>query len=552
MELSEIEQRLKALEDRLSLLEKAENKTPFLKTEAQVISRQAVSAPSTPARSSVQNPAADVSGIEKPANWLGIIAVICFVLAAGFIIKLSIESGWLTPVRQIGLAVAFGISLIGAGFSLLKSDREYSSFLPAAGVIVLYLSAYASYRLYGLLLFEGAIAVVTLVSALCIWLYLKLKHDIYAFTAAIGSYLAPIILGVSAESSFSFFYFLWCSFAFATISVWLQSRALTFVAAYLAILMTGFLGAKLNLDGIVAIFLGLNFIVFGTGLYFYTHLTKKPLTETESFLLFPVLLIFYAMEYYFINRLQPGLAPWISLFFASLMMGFYLAAKKRFPNQNLHSASVVFLCVTLICFHSVYLELLPADFRPWLFSMIILAFAFSPLNSLGPKGTPLRIPILALGLIVAIEYISMLFKLMTHPDASILACSMTSLVVLWVLQIFKRDKLNAQTDFGLLTLLASHALAVLGFYQLLEDFGSLAVSAAWLFYAVAVISFAFMRKDKSMAKSALLVLGLAAGKALLYDTSSAETVVRILCLLMTGAVLYGAGLLMRKISSWDT
>ena len=63
--------------------------------------------------------------------------------------------------------------------------------------------------------------------------------------------------------------------------------------------------------------------------------------------------------------------------------------------------------------------------------------------------------------------------------------------------------------------------------------------------------FAFARRDDVMAKSALFVLGFAAGKALLFDAASASTVVRIFCLLLTGAVLYGCGLFMRKIGSWN-
>ena len=51
-------------------------------------------------------------------------------------------------------------------------------------------------------------------------------------------------------------------------------------------------------------------------------------------------------------------------------------------------------------------------------------------------------------------------------------------------------------------------------------------------------------------KSAMLVLGFAAGKALLYDAASAPTTIRILCLLLTGAALYGSGFLIRKISGW--
>lgn len=87
-------------------------------------------------------------------------------------------------------------------------------------------------------------------------------------------------------------------------------------------------------------------------------------------------------------------------------------------------------------------------------------------------------------------------------------------------------------------------------YQLTEDVSSLAVSASWLFYAVAVMGFAFIRKDELMAKSALLVLAFAAGKALLYDAASAPTTIRIFCLLLTGAVLYGCGFFMRRIAHW--
>lgn len=94
-------------------------------------------------------------------------------------------------------------------------------------------------------------------------------------------------------------------------------------------------------------------------------------------------------------------------------------------------------------------------------------------------------------------------------------------------------------------------LAILGFYRFTENYGSVAVSAAWLFYAVAVMFFAFIKRDELMAKSAMFVLALAAGKALLYDAASAPTIIRIVCLLLTGVVLYGCGFFMRKINEWS-
>lgn len=314
----------------------------------------------------------------KSGNWLGIIAIICFIVAAGFIVKLSIESGWLTPARQIGLATLLGLALIASGIVLLNMDRKYASLLPAAGIIIFYLSTFAAHRLYSLILFQTAIAITVLISSFCIWLYIKIKHDLYSIITAIGAYTAPLILGVDASTVFSLYYCIICSFTFATISIWVQSRTLTMISAYLAILTTAIIGFELNQDTLIAIVLACHFIIFSLGTYFYTQTTKQYLTETEAWSLFPVLIIFYVMEYYFIDRSYPNLAPWISLVFAGFLFGLYLSAKKWFPNQSLNSQPLILAFVTVVAFHSIYLELLPINVRPWLFVFITVGYLFMP------------------------------------------------------------------------------------------------------------------------------------------------------------------------------
>jgi uncharacterized membrane protein len=192
---SATEDRLSAIESRLSRIE---NNLKLPKSAAPVKAE--------PWTHVVQPKQPAVAVETKPGNWLGIMAVICFVLAAGFIVKLSVESGWLTPERQIGLAILLGFSLIVAGFSLLKSDRGYASLLPGAGVIVLYLSFFAAHRYYALISFESAISFTGLVSCVCIWIYTQIRHDAYAITAAAGSYLAPVIFASQADSVFSLYY----------------------------------------------------------------------------------------------------------------------------------------------------------------------------------------------------------------------------------------------------------------------------------------------------------------------------------------------------------
>lgn len=540
MELSDLDARLSVIESRLCIIERSLG----FSSPPHVTARPASL---TPAQT-VHQETTESSREEKPGNWLGIIAVICFILAAGFIIKLSIESGWLTPERQVCLAILFGLSLVGTGFALLKSDHEYASLLPASGVIVLYITAFAAYQYYSLVSFEIAIAMVSFVSGLCIWLYTQIRHGIYPVTAAVGAYISPVILGLNTTAVFSIYYFLLCSFAFATISIWLQSRTLTMVSAYLAILMTSFIGFDLQQDEFIASMLALHFIILSTGTYLYTTSNRQPLTVAESYSYLPVLLVFYAMEYYFIERISPNLAPWISLGFAGLLIGFYLSAKKYFPD-NLASKSLILSFTTIVCFHSIYLELLPPGIHPWLFVFIMLGGAFFCTNVHMKKyGRAFSVPVIAVLAIMAIEYINMAGHLLEEDNLSWLAVSFASIMSIWY--AFLVTVGTAPKTYGHALLGSAHILAVLGFYRLTNDYNSLAVSASWLLYAVSVIAFAFIRKDGIMAKSALFVLGLAAGKALLYDAASAPTIIRILCLLLTGAVLYGCGFIMRRISNW--
>lgn len=483
----------------------------------------------------------------KPGNWLAIAAVICFVVAAGFIVKLSVDSGWLTPPRQLGLAALLGLTLIGAGLALRRADREYASFLPAAGVIVLYLTAFAAHSLYSLLPFHIAIAAVVIVSAICIWLYTELKHDIYAITAAVGAYLAPVILDLHGEAVFALYYFLCCSVAFATISIWLRTRTLTLVAAYLALLLTAAVGSDFGDNALVAGVLAVHFVVFAAGTWLYTRESRKALSDVEAWSFLPVLIAFYAFEYELLDRLVPALAPWISLGFAAFLIGLYLAARKLLATQ-MASQSLVLTYATVVAFHSGYLQLLPEPIKPWLFVILALGVAFSPLaTGTRPKGA-LWVPFVAAAAIAGVEYLKMLFHLFATFDIHTMVVALAAFASLWVL-ILRSERKQASWSYAVLGL--AHLLAILGFYRLTAGVGSLAVSASWLLYAVAVIVFAFTRKDETMAKSALVILALSAGKALLYDAASAPTVVRIVCLLLTGIVLYGCGLLIRKIAVWS-
>ncbi len=122
-----LNKRLTAIELRLGIVSSPIiNKTPH--------EPQTVQAPSGHSK--------EKSSASQSGSWLASVGMLFFVLAASFFIKLAIDSGWLTPERQLVGAFLFGLGLIGFGIHLKSKDSSYASFLPGAGVVIGLVDAY--------------------------------------------------------------------------------------------------------------------------------------------------------------------------------------------------------------------------------------------------------------------------------------------------------------------------------------------------------------------------------------------------------------------------
>ncbi len=258
------------------------------------------------------------------------------------------------------------------------------------------------------------------------------------------------------------------------------------------------------------------------------------------------------MEYKFLGNIQANLVPWVSLIFAIILNGLYLSARKYLP-ETAGGEYLVLTFTTIVCFHSLYLKLLPVNIRPWLFVIISFIIAFFPFRlSMQKQVNRFYIPIVGILLILATEYLAMTSTLFFNSTVSIesFIVSFSACVGIWAVNINVCDKFAKQNEYGGILLAIAHLLAILGLWRLTSNINSLAVSASWLSYAICVMVFSYKRKDVVMARSALFILILAAGKTLLIDAAAAASIVRILCLLLTGLVLYGGGLLIRKTNEW--
>jgi uncharacterized membrane protein len=123
--------------------------------------------------------------------WIGAITL---ALAAIFLVRYSIEEGWLSPEVRVILAAVFGFVLIGVAERLRGRDERVAQALAAAGVAALYGSLFAAVALYDMISKVAAGGGATALTAFAIGV--SLRHGILvAALAFVGGFMSPAIIG---------------------------------------------------------------------------------------------------------------------------------------------------------------------------------------------------------------------------------------------------------------------------------------------------------------------------------------------------------------------
>jgi uncharacterized membrane protein len=126
---------------------------------------------------------------------LGWVAVILLLFSTAFFLKYAFDNEWIGELGRVTIGVVAGVALCGAGFRYhSRGWRIFSQMLTAAGVVLLYLTTFASFGYYYLLPREHAafflVAIILEAGALAV-LY---DAPAIAIMALIGGYLNPILL----------------------------------------------------------------------------------------------------------------------------------------------------------------------------------------------------------------------------------------------------------------------------------------------------------------------------------------------------------------------
>lgn len=485
---------------------------------------------------------------------LGAVAVLCFILAAVFMVRVALDSGWLTPLRQFGLTVIFGAALISGGFVARERDHDYSGYLAAAGVVVLYLAAYGGYLFFHVIDAPSALIFVGLIGALSLYLRQTFASDLFAVTAAVGVYAGPFFVGKMGEDreSVALYNLVW-STVFCIAGWIIQSRPLLLVSAYCAFGAIGLMSlARYHQDSLVVLLIvqTLQFLIFAGSTAYYSIRHRAYLTARESISFLPVLIFFYATEYSMLERYAPSAAPWVALAFSGVLLALYFYAKDRLNEASLPSGGLVLGFSAIVGFHALYLELFGPELKILLAIVLLAGAAWR--RGIAKKDTRLNGVVLIVALlVVANELVHLAWRLQRMLSWADLAAAWLVAAILIFFHLRSPAALKQKNESSKLVLGLAHSFVILSVYQLVREYGSLAVSASWGIYSLAVLGLAYRLRDPLFARSSAIVLTLAAGKVLLYDVSTSAATVRILCLILTGALLYLAGMLFRRIAEFD-
>lgn len=479
-------------------------------------------------------------------GWTGATAL---VLAVAYLIRLALDSGWLTPERQLGLAVLSGLALIGAGLKLRSADKQYASLLPAGGLVVLFLAIYGAHLYYHLIGVPFAAGAVFVTCLAALWLGRLFESELYALFAVVGSYSAPFLLHTLAGSVADLVvYFSAWSVLFCVYSVWIGQRRTYLLAAYLALL--GF-HALWNMMaptewGAAFAFQVLQFAIFLGGALVFSVRHQRPLSSEEALAHLPLLLIFYALQYWLLERHVPAFAPWIALGSMAVLLLAHLAAR-RVLGALPASTMLVSAYAALVMFHAGYMELLPDAFAPWVVLLLLPALAVYVRRHDGFASVawPFRVMI---GIVFLLNYERVVIGAgMGDVPAHDLLALLYAAALYAAYALMRRTP--ALADFATIALYVGHVAMMSAAVQIFD--GRLAVSLAWGVVALACLALAFRSGDKQLGKSSLLIFAASAAKVMLFDLSNAAPLVRIGLLLVLGVTLYAGGWMYKKVDQLD-
>lgn len=561
-ELQDLQARIRRIEERLGLAGPPTSHTaPPAETQAEVppgsapaASAAVATVPGAGSASAASAPAGSGPGLGQRfvPSVQGLMASgagIAFVLAAVYFLKLVYDRGWLTPERQLVIALLAGVGLIVAGVRLARQDRRLAAYLPAAGTVILYLTVYAAHVYYRMVGPEVVLAGVAAVTLTAVWLHRTFQNSVYALAAVVGAYLFPVLIpSRSPEALDLIVYFAAWSALFCWAALQEGQRTIYVLALWLALLgfdMAWRASAADDLWVQASVYHFLQFLLFAATAVRFSVRWQRPMQGADALVHGLALSFFYAIEYAILSEHAPRLAPLVALASAVVVVALFALARASLREKTEASTALVGAYVTLVTVHVLFFEVLPNEWFAWGALLLpIVVVGLEPLT----RGVPgLLLPArLVAGILFAGAFPVLLVAEpgrsgdVPLPWLALFLYAAVLYVGAWRLH---RDHGRHQRPPALLY--AGHAAFLVATVKALPS--ALWISATWAILGVALLTLGLRLGDRVLGRSALLVFAAFALKVMLYDLGGSPTLIRVGTLVLLGTSLYVGGWLYQRI-----
>ena len=561
--MTNLERRLAGIEERLRRLEESRREAGVAASTEQPAQRAEAPSGRPPARRQQVVPAPpetrqsapgavappDEPGMSLATGVLGVSGAAALVLAAMYLVRLAIDSGWLTPSRQMAMAALGGLALIALGLALARHRRRYAALLPGAGVVILFLTVYGAHVHHGLIGAPTATAGVAAVCLISLWLGHVFSTDVYVLFAVVGAYSTPFLLSTwRPDLEDLLIYFSAWSVLFCLHALWVGSRIAYLVAMYLAIIGFDLIWREAGQPGwlTAATYQALQLLIFTVTAVVYSVRGKSPMTENEAaYGHMPALLIFYVLEYSILDEHLAAWAPWIAFGSVLALFGAHLVATRLMRQKAAASAGIVGAYAVLVALHAGYVELLPERLAPWVALGAVLAFALTA-PSLAMTSAVAKLARFVVFAVFSLNYLRVLGDVSMNQVPGDGWLRLLYPIVLYAgYGMLRRD----EGVFGLRRplLYAAHVAAMAAVVRFVD--ASFLTSVLWGTIAVAGLIVALWLRDTTLGRSSFLVFAVSGLKVLLYDLAGAAPLVRIGSLVALGVSLFVGGWLYQELSA---
>lgn len=127
-------------------------------------------------------------------RWLARMGIGFVILAVAFLLKLSFDRGWITPLLRLWMGGGIGVALLVLGLRIEPQARRLAQALMGGSIAVFYLVGWAGFQLYQLIPFPVAFALMCATTVLALVLAERQDSAFLGVVGISGGLSTPFLL----------------------------------------------------------------------------------------------------------------------------------------------------------------------------------------------------------------------------------------------------------------------------------------------------------------------------------------------------------------------